>query len=167
MVSSTLIAVETLLEGSSLSTVISNRNVQIIGTFCLKFVSIKGYKFLIVSGKQYKPGFPYFKFIKEVTVGSTIQESFLFLNGTGLTLLQNGSDKKASWKFVKSLDAQDLTLPFPESFEVVASLEGSLSTTIKACRISLYALTVASLALAFSGLSRAHLLYLGHCLFLT
>jgi hypothetical protein len=56
----------------------------------------------------------------------------LFLDGAGLMLLQNRSNEKTSWKFVKSLDVQDLTLPFPESFELAASLEGSLSATANA-----------------------------------
>jgi hypothetical protein len=72
VVSSTLIAVETLPKGSSLPTVISNRNIQIIGIFCFKFISIKGYKLLIASRKWHKTSFPYIKFIKEVIVRSTI-----------------------------------------------------------------------------------------------
>jgi len=51
VVSSLLIAVESLPKGSGLLTVISDRNIQIIGVFCLEFVSIKGYKLLIISRK--------------------------------------------------------------------------------------------------------------------
>ena len=72
VVSSTLVAIELLPKGSSLPIVISDRNIQIIGVFCLKFVSIKGYKLLITSRKQQKPSFPYIKFIKEVVVRSTV-----------------------------------------------------------------------------------------------
>ena len=72
VVSSTLIAIESLPKGSGLPIVISDRNIQIIGVFCLKFVSIKGYKLLIISRKQQKPSFPYIKFVKEVVVRSTI-----------------------------------------------------------------------------------------------
>ncbi len=86
VVSSLLAAVESLPKGSGLPTVISDRNIQIIGVFCLEFVSIKGYKLLIASGKRQKPSFPCIKFVKEVAVGSTIQEPLLYLDCAGLRL---------------------------------------------------------------------------------
>ncbi len=51
IVSNTLIAIESLPKGSGLPTIISNRNIQVIGVFCLEFVSIKGYKLLITPRK--------------------------------------------------------------------------------------------------------------------
>src|SRR5437667_10169644 len=70
VVSSTLIAIDSLPKDSGLPIVISNRNIQIIGVFCLKFVSIKGYKLLIISSKWQKPSFPYIKFVTDVVVRS-------------------------------------------------------------------------------------------------